>query len=79
MIRDFMQTGQGIPKGGIPIPSGSPSSPIVRPAPVGATLTLDPTAVTLPAVWTGGGLGPAHTRRADATWCRCCTRMRRWR
>ncbi len=59
MTRDFLQTGQGIPKGGIPIPSGTPSTLIVRPAPAGAGLTLDATAVTLPAVWTGGSLGPS--------------------
>jgi hypothetical protein len=59
MTRDFMQTGQGIPKGGVPIPSGTPSNPILRPAPTGVTLTLGASAVTLPAVWTGGGLGPS--------------------
>ena len=32
MTRDLMQTGQGIPTGGIPIPSGAGAVPIVRPA-----------------------------------------------
>ena len=59
MVRDFMQTGQGIPRGGVPVPSGSPSLPLLRPGPPGMTLTLDPAAATLPAVWTGGSLGPS--------------------
>jgi len=58
MVRDFMQTGQGIPRGGVTIPTGNPSLPIIRPGPSGMSLTLDPAAVTLPAVWTGGSLGP---------------------
>jgi len=58
MVRDFMQTGQGIPKGGTPIPSGLGSVPIVRPAPIGTTLTFPAAWVTMPAVATGGSLGP---------------------
>ena len=33
MTRDLIQTGQGIPTGGIPIPSGVGVTPIVRPGP----------------------------------------------
>ena len=33
MKRDLIQTGQGIPTGGIPIPSGVGVTPIVRPGP----------------------------------------------
>src|SRR5262245_52876351 len=31
MVRDFIQVGQGIPRGGIPIPAGNGSNPIPRP------------------------------------------------
>lgn len=58
MVRDFIQTGQGIPRGGIAIPTGGGALPILRPAPANLTLTLSPTAVTLPSVWTGGSQGP---------------------
>ena len=33
MIRDFMQVGQGIPTGGIPVPSGAGALPLNRPSP----------------------------------------------
>jgi len=58
MVRDFMQTGQGIPKGGMPIPSGDGSVALVRPAPIGTNLTFPAGWVTLPAVAPGGALGP---------------------
>jgi hypothetical protein len=59
MVRDFMQAGQGIPRGGIPIPSGAGSVAIIRPAPPASALTFNNTWVTMPAIATGGGLGPA--------------------
>lgn len=58
MVRDFMQAGQGIPRGGFPIPFGGPTQPIVRPGPPGSALTFNPTWVTFPAVATGGAIGP---------------------
>ena len=56
MVRDFIQTGRGIPLGGIPIPSGNGSAAITRPGPGHLTFTGNPT--TLPAISPGGGLGP---------------------
>ena len=58
MTRDFMQTGQGIPIGGIPLPSGAGSAPVVRPGPPAAALTFPAAWATLPAVSPGAGLGP---------------------
>jgi type II secretory pathway pseudopilin PulG len=59
MIRDFIQGGEAVPRGGIPIPSGAGALQIRRPGPPGSTLQFDPTWTTLPAVAPGGGLGPA--------------------
>lgn len=58
MTRDFMQTGQGIPVGGIPLPSGDGSVPVVRPGPPGAALVFPAEWAALPAVSPGAGLGP---------------------
>ena len=55
MVRDFIQTGQGIPKGGIPIPTGGGTAPIVRPAPAGG-VTYPAACVTMPALAPGGRL-----------------------
>ena len=55
VTRDLMQTGQGIPKGGITIPNGAGASPITRPGP--GSLTYPAGTVVLPAVTTGQGLG----------------------
>ena len=58
MVRDFIQTGQGLPTGGIPIPSGGTAQPMTRPAPVGAGLTFPAAWTALPAISPGGSLGP---------------------
>ncbi|HUL75588.1 MAG TPA: prepilin-type N-terminal cleavage/methylation domain-containing protein [Vicinamibacterales bacterium] len=56
MVRDFIQTGRGVPLGGIPIPSGNGSVPVLRPGPG----NLDFGALTtVPAISPGGNLGPA--------------------
>lgn len=55
VTRDLMQTGQGIPKGGITIPSGAGANLITRPGP--GSLTYPAGTVVLPAVTTGQGLG----------------------
>ncbi len=65
LTRDLLAAGQGIPTGGIPVPSGAGSTPIVRPSPAGTSLTF-PVADTLPAVSTGAGLGPAIRRPGAA-------------
>jgi len=60
MVRDLMQAGRGIPTGGMPIPSGPGSLPILRPGPVGTAYTFDNVNyTTLPALVPGAGLGPA--------------------
>ncbi len=59
MVRDFMQTGNSLPTGGIPIPSGLNALPINRPAPSGKLSTFPITWTALPAVSPGGSLGPA--------------------
>lgn len=58
MMRDFMQAGESIPRGGIPLPFGAGATAVNRPGPVGAGLTFDPTWTTMPAVVPGGRLGP---------------------
>lgn len=55
MVRDFIQTGRGIPSGGIPVPSGAGATAVKRPGPGHLTFTGS----TLPAVLPGGGLGPS--------------------
>ena len=56
MTRDFIQAGQGIPTGGVPIPNGAGATAIVRPGP--GSLTFDSTWQTLPAVASGNAIGP---------------------
>ena len=63
MTRDLMQAGQGIPIGGIPIPSGAGALPINRPGP-SVSMTFPTTWVQLPAVSTGQALGPDIQGRA---------------
>lgn len=61
--RDLMQAGQGIPIGGIPVPSGAGAAPINRPGP-GASMTFPTTWLQLPAVAPGQALGPNIQGRA---------------
>jgi hypothetical protein len=56
MVRDFIQTGQGIPLGGIPIPSGAGSLQVRRPGPTAGLLFA--AATTIPALTPGADLGP---------------------
>lgn len=58
MVRDLLQTGAGIPTGGIPIPSGAGATTLNRPSPPGSADTFDASLGVLPAVSTGAGLGP---------------------
>lgn len=57
LTRDLIQAGEGIPTGGIPVPSGDGSTPVNRPGPVGVAYTF-PAGMVLPAVTPGAGLGP---------------------
>ncbi len=58
MVRDFMQTGQGIPSGGVPLPGGAGAGAVKRPGPPGTGFTFPASWSTLPALATGGGMGP---------------------
>ncbi|HEY7790566.1 MAG TPA: prepilin-type N-terminal cleavage/methylation domain-containing protein [Vicinamibacterales bacterium] len=58
MVRDLLQTGAGIPTGGIPLPAGAGATAINRPSPPGTTLTFDASLGVLPAVSPGAGIGP---------------------
>jgi lipid-binding SYLF domain-containing protein len=59
MVRDLMQSGRGIPIGGVPIPSGDGVDAIKRPGPSGSSYTFDNTNyTTLPAIVPGQSLGP---------------------
>lgn len=57
MVRDVMQTGQGIPLGGIPLPNGVGAVAVSRPGP--GALNFDVTTVALPALMPGNGVGPS--------------------
>lgn len=59
MVRDFIQTGHGIPAGGIPLPSGNGALPVLRPGAVDGSLTFPADWSTVPSVSPGAGLGPA--------------------
>jgi type II secretory pathway pseudopilin PulG len=59
VVRDMMQAGQGLPTGGIPIPSGTGAVAINRPAPPGSSLTFPSGSTVLSAVSPGAALGPA--------------------
>ena len=61
MTRDLIQTGQGIPTGGIPIPSGVGVTPIVRPGP--GALAYPAGTVVVPALTPGQALGPVVNGR----------------
>jgi len=63
VVRDFVTAGWGIPTGGVPIPSGAGTNPIIRPGPPGTNHTFG-TAQTLAAVNPGPALGPACNGRA---------------
>jgi type II secretory pathway pseudopilin PulG len=58
LVRDLLQAGQGIPIGGIPVPTGAGSSAIVRPSAPNTALTFPGAWTTLPAVMPGSSLGP---------------------
>lgn len=58
ITRDVMQTGRELPNAGIPIPSGSNSTPVRRPGPPNTALAFPATWTVLPSVCPGSGLGP---------------------
>jgi Tfp pilus assembly protein PilW len=57
MVRDIMQTGQGIPMGGIPLPNGAGAVAVLRPGP-SAILTFGAGTSTVSALVPGDTLGP---------------------
>lgn len=59
LVRDLMQTGRGVPTGGIPIPFGAGSTALKRPSPSSTQLYFDNTTQnTLPGIISGFQLGP---------------------
>ena len=54
-MRDFLQTGQGIPTGGVPIPNGTGATAVRRPGP--GSLTFPAGSQVIPAIATGNALG----------------------
>lgn len=58
LTRDMMQAGQGIPTGGIPIPTGTGILAIHRPGPSGSNLTFPSGYLTIPSITPGDGMGP---------------------
>jgi len=71
MVRDFMQTGAGIPQNGITLPNTNGASLTNRPGPgtppAGAFGTFSTTWTALPAIIPGPGLGPTTTTSGQAT------------
>jgi hypothetical protein len=57
MVRDIMQTGQGIPLGGIPIPNGAGALAVFRPGPVGG-MTFGVGTDSVSALTPGNAAGP---------------------
>jgi hypothetical protein len=60
MVRDIMQTGQGIPLGGIPLPNGAGAIAVFRPGPA-AGMSFAAGTATVTALTPGDTLGPAVT------------------
>jgi prepilin-type N-terminal cleavage/methylation domain-containing protein len=61
--RDLQQSGQNIPVGGIPIPSGGSATPINRPGPGGLTF---PATGSIPVLTPGYALGPTQGSGTNA-------------
>jgi Tfp pilus assembly protein PilW len=57
LVRDLLQVGRNLPRGGIAIPSGAGSSAIRRPGPPDEAYTFDEDAVVLSALTTGEAMG----------------------
>ena len=62
LTRDLVQTGKGIPTGGVPIPSGAGAVAVRRPSPPGSNYFF--TGDSIPAVTPGAGLGPVVNGQA---------------
>ena len=73
MVRDFIQTGRGIPLGGIPIPSGNGFNQIVRPGP--GNLSFAANLTPLPAISPEAHSGPRSSAwRPTSSICSTPTR-----
>ena len=65
LIHDLTLAGRGLPNGGISIPTGAGSGPILRPSPSGMAYNFDNTsATTLTVITTGSNLGPTVDNQA---------------
>ena len=58
LVRDLIQAGQGIPPGGIYLPSGAGATAITRPSPAGSDMTFPLGTEVLPSLTPGASLGP---------------------
>lgn len=58
LVRDLIQAGQGVPTGGIYLPSGNGATAIKRPSPAGSDMTFPLGTEVLPALMPGASLGP---------------------
>jgi len=70
MVRDILQTGEGIPQGGITIPNTAGASAVNRPGPGTPAVsfgTFNTTWTALPAITSGYELGPITTTSGAAT------------
>lgn len=66
LVRDLLQTGAGIPTGGIPIPSGPGATPLNRPGVPGTAPKFNPSVSVLPAITPGMGMGsPVNGKATD--------------
>ena len=58
LVRDLIQAGQGIPPGGIYVPSGAGATALKRPSPAGSDMTFPLGTEVLPSLTPGASLGP---------------------
>jgi hypothetical protein len=63
LVRDLLQVGRDMPRGGIAIPSGTGATAIHRPGPANESYTFDDDSVVLTAITTGAAMGAEINNR----------------